>query len=418
MTGIDVSQSAPSQTELEAVNGGTELEAFNGETELEAFNGAPHNVSPNVMPRASTALLAHDFQLRRRPRQRLELTTTPLQNQEFEMDGSSEVPQVELQELTPREFRFPESHVIREANQPSSPSLHEETMPQYELTASTSPLMYELPERSGDLLRPFDMSEVVWSTGAEYQWRTNSQPEHVAPIPMDLTEQRQLSRIASHDSVDPGRELPTYPDIPEVHWNSDADYQDRANLEPGHTTPFLTNLAQQRPSSFATIHCNRILKCEGHCPCICHLKQRFRSPRVFDKLIGTLFIGYTGLPISVSKCDHHPCKNHVPRSVRASYIFPAWFLTKTLDFIMRYSHSMSGPCIGLSVRNRVNPAAGMNIITLAQNGDTSGIIKLLEQHKGSLTDISHIRGASAFHVSIDLRGITHILQDQRIITDT
>ena len=209
--------------------------------------------------------------------------------------------------------------------------------------------------------------------------------------------------------------VPNFPELHEdVHVSSGSpeatalphskvrEYQSPLGLASGHPIiPALARNIQRRRDSVVTLYCHRIISPESQCSCICHKNHHYRSPSLLNKLIGSLFVGYTGLPILTTKCDSSTCVNQTrsPRSIRASYTFPTWFVTKTLDLAIESSIT-SGPSFGLSLRNRVNLDSGMNIISGACNGDIPMIIKLLEQHKASLTDIYARAGQSAFYVCI------------------
>ena len=119
-----------------------------------------------------------------------------------------------------------------------------------------------------------------------------------------------------------------------------------------------------------TFHCDRLLPCEDHCPCICHSKYRYKSTGLLDQLIGSLFIGYIGNLFSSSQCqcDAATCTNQISCVVRVSYTFPPWFSQKTLDILVRRA-ATTGPYLGVTLRNRVIFGAGININSLACSGN-------------------------------------------------
>ena len=175
----------------------------------------------------------------------------------------------------------------------------------------------------------------------------------------------------------------------------------RLALDDRDVTRTLVDHVQESESPIVTFHCNRMRSCERSCSCACHSRNQYKSPAMFNKLIGSLFVGYTGLPVSTlpSKCDSDTCVNQVSRDIQVVYVFPAWFMMKTLDFFCRTLFT-TGPSFGLSTRNRVETSlsSGVNIISLARNGDKAGIITLLEKRKASLTDIASVSGDSPFNV--------------------
>ena len=168
-----------------------------------------------------------------------------------------------------------------------------------------------------------------------------------------------------------------------------------AILATTHTGTAPTSRIRQR-QPVVKFHCDSWISCEGYCSCICHSTYRYKSPELLDNLVGSLFIGYTGLPISTPKCDSRTCINQTPRSIRVSYAFPSWFFMKTLDVVAR--NSQNGPSFGLSLRNRIDASTGINIISLTHNGDITGMVKLLEERKASLTDVTLYNGTTLFCV--------------------
>ena len=192
---------------------------------------------------------------------------------------------------------------------------------------------------------------------------------------------------------------PTQFSAPETVPFSKTASQYSPHLTQEHIIPAITSRIQQRQSPIITFHCSTLISCKRHCSCICHSKRRYKSPGPLSGLIGSFFVGYTGLPASAPKCNSSTCVNQVSRDFRASYTFPAWFMMKTLDFAARSSFT-TGPSFGLSVRNRINMSAGRNILTLALTGDKSEILKLLETKKASLNDVESVFGYSPFQVSM------------------
>ena len=163
------------------------------------------------------------------------------------------------------------------------------------------------------------------------------------------------------------------------------------------TTSPLMNRAQPRQSSVVTFYCRKPIRCENHCRCVCHSKYHYKSPGLVQKLLGSLFIGYTGLPILAARCNLDTCVNQISRSIRATYSFPTWFVSKSLDVIVQSSSTLY---FGLNVRNRILLGSGMNILSLCSRGDTRGVMKLLEKHEASLNDIELTHGTSALYVYI------------------
>ena len=192
---------------------------------------------------------------------------------------------------------------------------------------------------------------------------------------------------------------PTRSCAPEAILHSGIGDQRPSNVAPEYTTVAPTSGAPQRQSPVVTFSYDRPSSCEENCACICHFKHRSKSPEIAKSLIGSLFIGYTGLPFLFSKCNSDTCIRQSSRSIRVWYTFPTWFIQRTLDVLVR-SATMSGFCFRVTMRNRVNMGAGINMISLARHGDIVTMIKLLENRKGSLSDIEMHGGLSPFFVRL------------------
>ena len=191
--------------------------------------------------------------------------------------------------------------------------------------------------------------------------------------------------------------IPGQLDLPETIQRYNMPYPRPTNLTPESAHQIRSSHTHQRRSPVVTFHCRSIRSCEGHCSCICHSKYPYKSPRLVSKLLGSLFIGYSGLPLSTQQCNLSGCINQT-RSIQVSYTFPSWFVWKTLNITAEQSF-LNGPCFGLSVKNRINVAAGANIFSFASKGDIPAIVTLLEKRMGSLNDVTSVDGYTPFHVS-------------------
>ena len=209
---------------------------------------------------------------------------------------------------------------------------------------------------------------------------------------------RRVLRIPSfYPAGDVGERIGAQSDAPEVTLEPEEVSTDLVEMASDHTRITSRRASPRRSSPFLTFNCARLQSCTRDCSCICHSKQTYILPSIFKRLFGSLFVGYTGLPLSVTKCNLKTCSNHVSRDIRASYSFPTWFVKKTFDFAVRCSFT-NGPCFGLSVRNRVSPGARLNMLSLAVQGNIHGMIRLIETRMGSLNDIEISHGHSSFWV--------------------
>ena len=121
-------------------------------------------------------------------------------------------------------------------------------------------------------------------------------------------------------------------------------------------------------------------------------------PLILKSLIGTLFLGYMGLPILASKCTNSSCQNHPGRSLEIVYCFPRWFLERAVYFVAAMTY-IGTPVFGLEVRRRVGWGREDNILRFARTGNNLGIKSLLTDAKASLIDVDLNHGRTALQVS-------------------
>ena len=144
--------------------------------------------------------------------------------------------------------------------------------------------------------------------------------------------------------------------------------------------------------------------CKPGCGCKCHRRHRWRSPPMLDHLLGTMFLGYVGLPSISAKCDIRGCLQQRSLIVSFSYYFPAWFLMRILHIQIRHRQNL-GPEQLLRVSRRVSKYS--EIFTFASKGDVEGMKSVLKDGRGSPFDVCILTGGSALNV----RYITHSLSN-------
>ena len=131
--------------------------------------------------------------------------------------------------------------------------------------------------------------------------------------------------------------------------------------------------------------------CTSRCNCVCHASRRYRSPRSFDALLGTLFMGYTGSRIRFAeKCTSSLCKS---RSLKVQYLFPQWFLHDTLATLTVATSGAPAFCLNVT-RLR---AGGPDILRLIKSNDLRSLQLLYSTGSGCPKDIFH-NGQTALHV--------------------
>jgi hypothetical protein len=136
--------------------------------------------------------------------------------------------------------------------------------------------------------------------------------------------------------------------------------------------------------------------CEGWCSCVCHKPCYLQTPESVDFLLGSLFVGYSGFPIQRRGCNERACRQQSIPTIKVSYYFPRWLLTRVIQFVVSLSY-MEGPKATLSVPRVIPDNAP--VLSFAVQGNFKGIQTLFSQGVASLWDVGLSNGRTALHVS-------------------
>ena len=114
--------------------------------------------------------------------------------------------------------------------------------------------------------------------------------------------------------------------------------------------------------------------------CRCHCHNKFASPNFLKRVLGLLFLGYSGVPVITSACNENRCRRSVKIIVSVRYCFPARFMARVLEFSLRVSASGNVEQI-----LRVSAVLPLNhkIYDIIDNGDVEGVKEWLGAYKGS-----------------------------------
>jgi ankyrin repeat protein len=146
----------------------------------------------------------------------------------------------------------------------------------------------------------------------------------------------------------------------------------------------------------------RVFSCSSfNCSCSCHSKRplNLRLPPFLSRVLGNLFIQYTGYPITSSACDKVGCLNRPTPKVMSVYTFPSWLLLRTIH--STFEMSSCGWRYQLVARRRVQYDTG-SILWIAESGDLNNLELFLAAERGALNDIYHENGWSSFHYAVNL----------------
>lgn len=115
------------------------------------------------------------------------------------------------------------------------------------------------------------------------------------------------------------------------------------------------------------------------------------------QFLGSLFVGYNGIPSLSSKCNEKYCQGQSAPTLRLSYYFPSWFLNRTLQFAILGS-CVGGPQISLSLPKVV--ADNSDVFVFAVQGNLDGMRSLFKRGAASPFDVGVGTGRTALHVSL------------------
>ena len=116
------------------------------------------------------------------------------------------------------------------------------------------------------------------------------------------------------------------------------------------------------------------------CSCICHLRQQLETPPLLNRVIGSLFVGYTSVPVLMSRCNNPTCNRNSDASISATYMFPQWFWYRVLSMTLLYTRRDG---LEFNIRMYRVDADYSPIFQYATTGNVSGMKALLRNGEAS-----------------------------------
>ena len=142
--------------------------------------------------------------------------------------------------------------------------------------------------------------------------------------------------------------------------------------------------------------------CTPWCSCVCHKEAKLRSPKLLERLIGSLFIGYSGLPVLTKECNEASCHLRAQPSSSVTYFFPRWFLARAVAVVMTTT-PLAGPVVDLKFQ-RIVPGDA-DIFRYAMLGDIDKLENLFINGLASPNDVHAESGVTALHLAVSHRKI-------------
>ena len=132
--------------------------------------------------------------------------------------------------------------------------------------------------------------------------------------------------------------------------------------------------------------------CRSGCPCRCHRQKKSSTPAILDRVIGQLFVGYSGIPGLSPRCDDESCQISQTARIDLEYWFPLdFFWSQIVRLRVGYEPNI-GPQFQLSTLRRVPDSA--QSVEFAMGGNVDGLKDLFSRGQASPRDVSSTRGYS------------------------
>ncbi|KAJ5158820.1 uncharacterized protein N7500_008471 [Penicillium coprophilum] len=132
--------------------------------------------------------------------------------------------------------------------------------------------------------------------------------------------------------------------------------------------------------------------CRSGCACLCHSDQKATSPALVNRVLGQLFVGYSGIPYFSPKCNLLACNKSRNRQVSLEYWFPFAFLSSAIVRLQVGYQPNIGTLLHLDTLRRVPDTA--QCVSFALNGNIDGLKYLFSNGLASPRDVSTTRGYS------------------------
>jgi hypothetical protein len=134
--------------------------------------------------------------------------------------------------------------------------------------------------------------------------------------------------------------------------------------------------------------------CKVACSCICHKRTKLSTPAILSGFVGSLLVGYTGLPFSPRSCNERTCKGNQHGSAHITYLFPQWLIPRLIS--LTYSQRVGFGVVLKAPRIVSDDAL---VLRYAASGDIPNMKLLFSQGLASPQDVGTSYGMTPLHVS-------------------
>ena len=140
-----------------------------------------------------------------------------------------------------------------------------------------------------------------------------------------------------------------------------------------------------------------LFRSPSRCTCICHYRRAHRTPDGLQGFLGSLFIGYTGIPTITPTCNDSACDTRSSPTLMLMYMFPAWLLARAFILFAKLSLS-HGLDFNLRLPRVIHTSS--SIWTFAGTGNLTYMKDLLKSKAMSPYDVDSDTGFTALMVRL------------------
>lgn len=137
--------------------------------------------------------------------------------------------------------------------------------------------------------------------------------------------------------------------------------------------------------------------CESDCQCLCHKRHTYQALSMLERIIGRLFLGYSGPSLRQQQCDLPTCRQADVEPAQLTYFFPRWFLDKAISVTV--SKSTGTPSFNIKIRQSCTETN--RLFALSRCEGVEGIRQLFASKAASPDDVDHRGGWTPLHFAVD-----------------
>ncbi|KAL8777676.1 MAG: hypothetical protein Q9213_007750 [Squamulea squamosa] len=129
------------------------------------------------------------------------------------------------------------------------------------------------------------------------------------------------------------------------------------------------------------------------------------SPSDWSRLLGRLFVGYTGLPLPSRKCDRKSCQHgRAQTMIRVAYLFPFWFALRLFALTINkastsFMWKLDFPAV---------TCGSSDMFVQASLGNIEKIQSMLSMDAGAFNVIDSVANKSPLHIALQFRQISSV----------